>query len=75
MDSTKMHVEEFIDSFNKGIADNMVHTFEFPGKVLKDRFSVESSDPKKSVTTHPIYMDEVIHHELHELKTKELRKE
>ena len=66
LDTQKMHVDEFIDSFNKGIADNLVHTFEFPGKILKDKFLVEPN------IAHPFYIDEVIHHELIEKKTKEL---
>ena len=41
IDPTKMNMEEFMDSYNQGIADNMVHSFDFPGKVLPDSYPVE----------------------------------
>ena len=31
-----MNLEDFIDSYNQGIADNMTHMFEFPGKSLEN---------------------------------------
>ena len=30
-----MLLEDFIDSYNKSIADDLTHTFEFPGQSLE----------------------------------------
>lgn len=32
-----MPIKEFVESFNKGIADNLQHTYEFPGKSLENK--------------------------------------
>ena len=33
--SEDMLIKNFVDSFNDGIANNLTHTYEFPGKCLE----------------------------------------
>lgn len=82
VDRSKMSIDEFVDSFNQGIADNMLHSFDFPGKVLLDKYPVEvfeasiisSKQSKNQSTTilNSLYIDEVIFNEREILKNKDL---
>jgi hypothetical protein len=44
----------------------MMHSFDFPGKLVLDRYNVEGK------IQNNLYIDELIHHELFELKNREL---
>ena len=37
----KMSIDEFQDSYNKGIADNLLHSFDFPGCIVLDKYPVQ----------------------------------
>lgn len=34
IDDEKVHSDEFIESYNQGISNNMMHSFDFPGKII-----------------------------------------
>ena len=61
----RMMPDEFIDTYNTSIWDNELHCFDFPGRLVPERYLVSKGRHISSARTN-LHLDELLFHEASE---------